>query len=362
MKSLKNTILFLCAAGCGLSLCAAEKPNQSGDLLRASRVIGLDVRDRDDAKLGDVKDLVVDLHGGRIVATVLSAGHLLGVPDRLVAIPGGELGHGAGTGFLKFSGRRDSFQTASSFDQNSWPDFSNRSQLAGTPGPLRRNGEIREAAGASRETAKAAPARASEIIGMTVKNRQEQKLGDVKEMVVDWQSGRISYLVLSVGGFLGLGDKLIAVAPSSLQASTDGRVLILDATRESLKAAKSFEAAQWPETRKSEPVLYGGISGKRISEAAGTGKVSRKDAPTASDQSDDRDDVETTKRIRQALIANKSLSIRARNVKVITREGTVTVRGAVQNESEHQAVLSAAWHGAGPDRVDDQLDIKERAR
>src|ERR1017187_6880347 len=59
-------------------------------------------------------------------------------------------------------------------------------------------------------------AKASDIIGMTVKNLQDEKLGKVEDLALDVQSGRIVQVILSSGGFLGVGNTLMAVPPGAL--------------------------------------------------------------------------------------------------------------------------------------------------
>jgi len=67
-----------------------------------------------------------------------------------------------------------------------------------------------------------------------------------------------------------------------------------------------------------------------------------------------------TKKIRQALIADKSLSTYGHNVKIITRNGAVTLKGPVHSEDEKQSIASKAAEVAGsPDKVTNQLSVKQ---
>ena len=84
------------------------------------------------------------------------------------------------------------------------------------------------------------------------------------------------------------------------------------------------------------------------------------DAITPSSQSNNRGDIEVTKQIRRALMADKSLSTTARNVKVITIDGTVTLRGPVNSEHEKMAIADKAVQIAGVGHVNDQLEITGR--
>lgn len=88
--------------------------------------------------------------------------------------------------------------------------------------------------------------KASGLIGMEVRNRQNENLGEIKDLVLDLNSGKISYAVLAVGGFLGLGEKMIALPPGALRVSNDRGHLILDADKSKIQAAPGFAATAWP--------------------------------------------------------------------------------------------------------------------
>jgi hyperosmotically inducible periplasmic protein len=78
---------------------------------------------------------------------------------------------------------------------------------------------------------------------------------------------------------------------------------------------------------------------------------------TAGDQSASASDVAITKKVRQALVADKSLSTNAHNVKVITRDGVVTLRGPVKTPQEKAKIAATAQQVAGVAHVDDQLEV-----
>jgi osmotically-inducible protein OsmY len=78
---------------------------------------------------------------------------------------------------------------------------------------------------------------------------------------------------------------------------------------------------------------------------------------TSGDQSNDPEDLAITQQVRQALVADKSLSTNAHNVKVITTGGIVTLRGPVDNAAEKAKVSAAAERVAGVKRVDNQLEV-----
>ena len=88
--------------------------------------------------------------------------------------------------------------------------------------------------------------KASGLLGMEVRNRENEKLGEVKDLVLDVNSGRLSYAVLSVGGFLGIGEKLIALPPGALKVADQGGYLLLNADKAKIQAAPGFAATAWP--------------------------------------------------------------------------------------------------------------------
>jgi osmotically-inducible protein OsmY len=85
-----------------------------------------------------------------------------------------------------------------------------------------------------------------------------------------------------------------------------------------------------------------------------------KNQPTADQQKDNRTDQDITRQIRQSIIADKSLSTYAHNVKIITQDGQVTLKGPVRSEDEKQAIASKATAVAGANKVTDDLSIKPK--
>jgi sporulation protein YlmC with PRC-barrel domain len=87
---------------------------------------------------------------------------------------------------------------------------------------------------------------ANTLIGNDVYNRQDEDLGDIKEIMLDVRVGRISYAVLSYGGLLGIGEKLFAVPWEALTLDTDNKRFTLDVTKDRLENAPGFDKDSWP--------------------------------------------------------------------------------------------------------------------
>ena len=80
--------------------------------------------------------------------------------------------------------------------------------------------------------------RATKIIGATIVNEAEEKVGTIDDLIVS-RTDRIPYAIVSVGGFLGVGTKLVAVPMANLQFSID-HTLMTGADKTSLKALPAF--------------------------------------------------------------------------------------------------------------------------
>lgn len=88
---------------------------------------------------------------------------------------------------------------------------------------------------------------ANTLDGNDVVNRQDEDLGDIKEIMLDMSNGRVAYAVLSHGGFLGMGNKLFAVPWSALTLDTVNKRFVLDVDKDRLKDAPGFDKDQWPD-------------------------------------------------------------------------------------------------------------------
>src|SRR5437764_12491548 len=87
---------------------------------------------------------------------------------------------------------------------------------------------------------------AATLIGDKVVNANDDDLGKIEAIMLDVQTGRIAYAVLSFGGFLGMGTKLFALPWSALTLDTDEKQFILDVPKDKLENAPGFDKNHWP--------------------------------------------------------------------------------------------------------------------
>jgi hyperosmotically inducible periplasmic protein len=211
--------------------------------------------------------------------------------------------------------------------------------------------------------------KASDIVGMTVKNLQDEKLGKVETLMVDLSSGRVVAVIISSGGFLGLGDTLSAVPSAALRFTNDRDALQLDASRKMLADSPHFTADRWPDF--TDPAYADGVyraynvepyfttnSTTWADNSARNVRDRQDQTVTPFDQGNSTSDVNTTAAIRKEIVAGKTMSVNARNVKIITNAGRVTLRGPVNTAEEKQLIGEIAARIAGLANVDNQLEVK----
>jgi osmotically-inducible protein OsmY len=91
-------------------------------------------------------------------------------------------------------------------------------------------------------------------------------------------------------------------------------------------------------------------------------KVNKRDgtAPTADQQKGNRTDIEVTRDIRRAIAKDKNLSSYAKNIKIITQNGYVTLRGPVRSEEDKKAIEAKANEVAGATHVKSEIEIASK--
>jgi len=378
---------------------AASTQHSLNDAAKASDVIGMTVKNYQDEKLGKVEDLAVDVESGRIVQVILSTGGFLGIGDTLSAVPPGALRHDAAQKILQLDVDKEKFKAAPKFEASNWGEYSDSNHLSEVynyygQGPAfqsidssetartsnanstRNTDRTRDETRVSSENKSLISAsglsqvqKASKIMGTSVKNLQDEKLGKVDNLLVDLPSGRIVAVIVSSGGFLGMGDELSAVPPTALRFTADRDTLQLDASKESLANAPHFNANQWPDF--SQPSYADGIyrayrvepyfttnSNTRADNTARNVRDRNSGTLTPLDQGNGQSDVNTTAQIRKEINADNTLSLNAQNVKIMTINGRVTLRGPVNTEEEKHRIGEIADRVARSGNVDNQLEVK----
>jgi sporulation protein YlmC with PRC-barrel domain len=85
--------------------------------------------------------------------------------------------------------------------------------------------------------------RASKLVGASVVNSNDERIGTIDDLVVNPED-KVTYAILSVGGFLGIGSKLVAVPFDSLRMVKEERLMLPGATKNALKGLPEFKYAR----------------------------------------------------------------------------------------------------------------------
>jgi hypothetical protein len=88
---------------------------------------------------------------------------------------------------------------------------------------------------------------AGTLMGEDVYNGKDEKLGDIKEFMLEMDTGNVAYAVLSFGGFLGMGEKLFAVPWNVLKLDTVNKRFVLNMEKDQLRNAPGFDKDDWPD-------------------------------------------------------------------------------------------------------------------
>jgi len=128
--------------------------------------------------------------------------------------------------------------------------------------------------------------KASKLTGMEVRNKQNEKIGKISDVVIDLKSGRVAYAVLSSGGTLGGGGKNVAVPIQALTVEKGKKDLLLNVDKQQLKEAPGFAKNDWPPLNAAETGKTIGLGQKPDEAVGGTGSQSKESKGNGSDKTD----------------------------------------------------------------------------
>jgi sporulation protein YlmC with PRC-barrel domain len=120
--------------------------------------------------------------------------------------------------------------------------------------------------------------RANQLIGMKVVDRDGQKIGHVKDLVLDLPNGRLVEVIVASGGFLGMSERFVAVPPSSFNPDFSLNQLQAKFDEGQLKNASEFRISSWSDSTQKSSVLdsyqaFGAQPYFVSSQTQGTGNV-----------------------------------------------------------------------------------------
>ena len=172
--------------------------------MRASDLIGTEVRNPQGQDLGEIHDLLIDVNNGRVQGAVLSFGGFMGVGDKLFRYPLSSFKESRNDDSLVLDVNENSLERANGFDRDRWPDWITADE--GKPGAARNAGVWR----------------ASRLLGKDVNDRRGEHLGEIADLVINTRQGKVDTAVLRYDRPWSLDNPLVAMPLRSFNFG-DGR-------------------------------------------------------------------------------------------------------------------------------------------
>jgi sporulation protein YlmC with PRC-barrel domain len=118
-------------------------------------------------------------------------------------------------------------------------------------------------------------ARVTTLLGLNVRNRQRETVGEIEDFMIDVREGHIAYVLLGTGGILGVGERVRAVPWTAMRIEPVERVVVLDVDKEKL-----HNAPLWKRACGKRPPAASGLLGSILITGRGpTGKRGTEQPP-----------------------------------------------------------------------------------
>lgn len=210
--------------------------------MRVSEVLDMEVRNPQGEELGTIEDLVLDVKNEQVHYVVLSHGGILGVGNKLFAYPIKAFQPGQEADKLVLNMPKERLENAPGIDKDQWPDWSNPRYRSDVDRYFGEELAIKSAPDARLMSAR-------ELIGRDVEDSNRRDIGEIEDIVVNVDNGKVRYMAVEFTRDWNLNDKLVVIAPQSLdvqgQQGEDAKV-VLNVDRSRLDTSKAFDKDNWP--------------------------------------------------------------------------------------------------------------------
>jgi sporulation protein YlmC with PRC-barrel domain len=223
---------------------------------KVTDLMGKNVTNAAGEDLGQIEEIVTDAISGRILYGVLSFGGFLGLGDKYYAIPWQSLRLTDDAKKFTLNVEKDRLKKATGFDKERWPDLANEQFATNTyqqynqkPYWQSGNGEV-QPGGLKIGTSAShrdrwnehttAWQKCTDLCDKEVRTTQGDEVGALDDLVLDPDSGRILY------GILSYRNKLFAIPWNALTLNTNEEQFVLNANEKQLSNNFSFDNDNWP--------------------------------------------------------------------------------------------------------------------
>jgi hyperosmotically inducible periplasmic protein len=360
---------------------------------RASQVIGTDVKNYADENLGKVEDLVVDMKAGEILAVVISSGGFLGIAGTHSHVPLATLRFDVEADAFMANLTKEELRSSNNFDRSSWPNYNDpavtdrlRTERGRTTGDVRApdhapvGGRVidRDRDSVTERTTDRTTSRTDRdwdrTTGRTTTDRDMDRTTGrtTTDRDMDRTTGRTT-TDRDMDRTTGRTTTDRDIDRTTGRTTTD-RDMDRTTGRTTTDRDMDRTTDRYTDRTTTDRTTTGRILDRDLDRttdrdmdrstdrdrAADNTRRNREEVhgvlPT--DQGSNESDRELTRQIRSGIM-DTDLSFNAKNVKIITRDGQVTLKGVVKNHDEHAAVLRIARSYANAANITDELRTDE---
>jgi len=363
LEIFKGLGLIIALGTMSLTTLAAEPPTHE-DFRKAQpsvSIIGMEIKDYQDQKLGRVKDIALDLENGRLVEVIVSSGGFLGFGQRTVAVPPQVLRFDPADVVLRLNVSKEKFQSAPDFALSKWAEHCKSRNVAEVYRYFDQelffaaDGQDSRSGNTSTEPLGHVQ-RSSKLLYLPVKNLQDELLGNVNAFLYNLPLGRILHVIVLAPG----NSSSKSVIPArALRFNAKYDALCLDISKKAFRDEPRFK---WLYDREDnfQQETYSNTKvaandGVNTRQNLVEGKVN---VYTPLAQGANFRDVNKTYRIYDAMRADASLSQNAENVEVGTLNGRTTLRGHVNTEEGKRVIGEIATKAGQPENVSNLLEVR----
>jgi sporulation protein YlmC with PRC-barrel domain len=207
----------------------------------ANKMIGRNVYNSVGDKVGEVESALID-QDGKVRYVIVGVGGFLGLGERDVALRWDQLTLADNDQKIVVNMTKDQL---SALPAHRFADASSKGKIYAYDEDLKTNAYLSTDAGVAMAPGSAVDTK--KLIGRNIKNAAGDTVGEIESVLVD-QAGNVKYVVVGVGGFLGIGEKHVALSWDSLNISDNGEKVVADVTKDSLKGLPDYRYAD-PATR-----------------------------------------------------------------------------------------------------------------
>jgi sporulation protein YlmC with PRC-barrel domain len=227
----------------------AAAPDVIFPLYKMRDVLGQAVMTPQGKEVGHIENVVLDAATGDLLYCVVTSGGVLGVGGTLRALPWEVVQGAADRKAFQLQIEEEQFQNAPHFDKDSWPDMLDRHWIDAIQvyyGKTPRLGKHLEPDNAPIAQGPRPVLRAASVVQSTVMNPRGQRLGEIKDVVIDAAAGQVAYVVLAFGDLPLRREKWFALPWQAFQQSKGLGTFLLAVDAKALEEAPGFDRDRWP--------------------------------------------------------------------------------------------------------------------